>query len=430
VIFFIVILFFIYINYSLCFCHTLSHNVFKGFYFGSLCCFFRVFKSLFCFLFYIISFSADANFLLFASRWCDSFSLLCSVNGGPSSIARNGKGERESIDRLVNSCLACFPSLNGTINYFTRRGFINFSWMILFYQLFNSHDCRSFTAVKSDETSLKRTRRFETCERLELILIEYFCLLPSCFFFSLISWVLCAERHHENSGHKNTSWSSARRIPRAPNSTIPPATLRSSFQPGDTSKAQFSSRFFLLVRDEDAPYIYSADVPAEDQHRHFQRQLGANRDFGPLDARVFRGVFPPFLCPPHPRDPLISGLRGSRNEPSEARWHEEGNVGWAVGGGAVQNYAIATSQRSHPSASNPLCRPARQPSNNPRLRTRHRCCKRSIFEDIDGRSMWTYWDLNIEACIAITVDLWRLHLSFLLRCFDCRILWKSIKYVA
>lgn len=28
---------------------------------------------------------------------------------------RNGKGERESIDRLVNSCLACLPSLNGTI---------------------------------------------------------------------------------------------------------------------------------------------------------------------------------------------------------------------------------------------------------------------------------------------------------------------------
>lgn len=89
----------------------------------------RIFKSLFCFLFCIISFPADANFLLFASRWCDSFSLLRSVSGGPSSMAdqRNGKGERESIDRLVNSCLACLPSLNGTITdvylYFTRRGF-------------------------------------------------------------------------------------------------------------------------------------------------------------------------------------------------------------------------------------------------------------------------------------------------------------------
>lgn len=56
-----------------------------------------------------------------------------------------------------------------------------------------------------------------------------------------------------------------------------------------------------------------------------------------LDARVFRGVLPPSLpvpLPPrrHPRDPLISGLRGSRNEPSEARWHEEGNVGWVVEG--------------------------------------------------------------------------------------------------
>ena len=28
---------------------------------------------------------------------------------------RNGKGERESIDRLENSCLACLPSLNRTI---------------------------------------------------------------------------------------------------------------------------------------------------------------------------------------------------------------------------------------------------------------------------------------------------------------------------
>jgi len=137
--------------------------------------------------------------------------------------------------------------------------------------------------------------------------IFVFCLLV--FFFSLTSRVLCAERQHENSGHKNTSWS-AWRIPRASNSTIPPATLRSSFQPGDTSKAQFSSRFFLLVRDEDAPYIYFAGVPVEDQHRHFQRQLGANRDFGPLDARVFRGVFPPSLplspspappWPPHKR---------------------------------------------------------------------------------------------------------------------------------
>lgn len=40
------------------------------------------------------------------------------------------------------------------------------------------------------------------------------------------------------------------------------------------------------------------------------------------------------LPPPPPtlRPPLISGLRGSRNERSEARWHEEGGGGWVVAG--------------------------------------------------------------------------------------------------
>lgn len=129
-------------------------------------------------------------------------------------------------------------------------------------------------------------------------------------------------------------------------------------------------------------------MPAEDQHRRFQRQLGANRDFGPLDARVFRGVFPPSLCPPHrhPRDPLISGLRGSRNEPSEARWHEEGSMGWAVGGSCsklrYRDLATLTPLLVKPPL--PSCAETKH-GNNPRLRTRHRCRKRSIFEDIDDR---------------------------------------------
>lgn len=217
--------------------------------------------------------------------------------------------------------------------------------MTLFSQLFNSYDRRSFAAVKSDKNFCfeKKFAGLRPAQIRTHLLIEYLWLV---FFFSSTPR---KRRQHENSAHKNA------RMPRSSDSTIPPATLRSGFQPGDTSKAQFSSRSFLLVRD-DAPYIL-----VEGQYRRFQRQLGANRDFGPLDVRVFRGVFPPSLCSPHrhPRDPLISGLRGSRNEPSEARWHEEGSMGWTVGG-TVQNYAIATSQRSHPSSLNPPRRPVCQ----------------------------------------------------------------------
>jgi len=106
---------------------------------------------------------------------------------------------------------------------------------------------------------------------------------------------------------------------------------------------------------------------------------------------VYSGVYSLSLslslsfCPPHrhPRDPLISGLRGSRNEPSEARWHEEGSVGWAVGGSCsklrYRDLATLTPLRVKP----PLpSYEATRHGNNPRLRTRHRCHKRSIFEDI------------------------------------------------
>lgn len=155
------------------------------------------------------------------------------------------------------------------------------------------------------------------------------------FFSSLTSRILRAERQHENSTHKNISRPARRRAGEFPGPRIPPFRLR--FYDPASNPETLARRSFPV-----APFYWFAtrtrrilaDMPAEDQHRRFQRQLGANRDFGPLDARVFRGVFPPSLCPPrrHPRDPLISGLRGSRNEPSEARWHEEGSVGWAVGG--------------------------------------------------------------------------------------------------
>lgn len=134
--------------------------------------------------------------------------------------------------------------------------------------------------------------------------------------------------------------------PPPPSHTIPSSTLRSNFQPGDTGEAQFSNLFFLLV----GTVVYVGVLG----HHRFQRgSWETNRDFGPLDARVFRGVPPsprpsvptcvslhlpppsfssPFLPPPTLRPPLISGLRGSRNERSEARWHEEGGGGWVVAG--------------------------------------------------------------------------------------------------
>ena len=47
----------------------------------------------------------------------------------------------------------------------------------------------------------------------------------------------------------------------------------------------------------------------------------------------------------YPHDPLISGLRGSWNEPGKAR---------SAWGGTVQNYAIAASQRAPPPLPPPL----------------------------------------------------------------------------
>ena len=121
-------------------------------------------------------------------------------------------------------------------------------------------------------------------------------------------------------------------------STIPSTTLRSNFQPRDTGRSAVFQPLLFIGRNV---------VRWRVGYHRFQRQLGTNRDFGPLDGRVFRGVPPPrpvvLTCPLRlsaprppplaaPRDPLISGLRGSRNEPSEARWHEEGRGGWVVAG--------------------------------------------------------------------------------------------------
>lgn len=101
-------------------CHTRLCAVSKG-YFGSCFFFYAIqFASLnrcsaFCFAPYLFLLTRTFSFL--HRDGVTLFSLLCLVSGGPSSMAdkRNGKGERESIDRLVNSCLACLPSLNGTI---------------------------------------------------------------------------------------------------------------------------------------------------------------------------------------------------------------------------------------------------------------------------------------------------------------------------
>lgn len=135
-------------------------------------------------------------------------------------------------------------------------------------------------------------------------------------------------------------------------STIPSTTLRSNFQPRDTGRSVVFQPLLFIGRNV---------VRWRVGYHRFQRQLGTNRDFGPLDGRVFRGVPPPAsssaphppsrrpdLSPPPPSPPhspvlpspsspplvtpLISGLRGSRNEPSEARWHEEGRGGWVVAG--------------------------------------------------------------------------------------------------
>jgi len=96
-----------------------------------------------------------------------------------------------------------------------------------------------------------------------------------------------------------------------------------------TARARARARERERERERESPSSFSAAAGSEP------------RLLGPLDARVFRGVLrPPCSLPPsppppfarhgHPRDPLISGLRGSRNEPSEARWHEEGSVGWVA----------------------------------------------------------------------------------------------------
>jgi len=76
----------------------------------------RVFKSLFCFLFCIISLLLTRTFS-FLHLDGVTFFLYCIRVEDLSSMAdkRNGKGKRESIDRLENSCLACLPSLNRTI---------------------------------------------------------------------------------------------------------------------------------------------------------------------------------------------------------------------------------------------------------------------------------------------------------------------------
>lgn len=94
--------------------------------------------------------------------------------------------------------------------------------------------------------------------------------------------------------------------PPPPSHTIPSSTLRSNFQPGDTGEAQFSNLFFLLV----GTVVYVGVLG----HHRFQRgSWETNRDFGPLDARVFRGVPPsplppplgPDLCLPPPPPSLI-----------------------------------------------------------------------------------------------------------------------------
>lgn len=132
-------------------------------------------------------------------------------------------------------------------------------------------------------------------------------------------------------------------------------TLRSGFQSGDTGERHnFPGDLFywlatrghaVACRSEPTGVVvFSGSCGSEPRLRSSRCSCIPGCTPVPLPSP------PPLRSPPHPRDPLISGLRGSRNEPSEARWHEEGSVGWVVGG-AVQNYAIAASQPFMP----PLC---------------------------------------------------------------------------
>lgn len=140
--------------------------------------------------------------------------------------------------------------------------------------------------------------------------------------------------------------------PPPPSHTIPSSTLRSNFQPGDTGEAQFSNLFFLLV----GTVVYVGVLG----HHRFQRgSWETNRDFGPLDARVFRGVPPsppplpspcpsvptcvslhlpppsfssPFLPPPYPATPPHKRItwvpeRAKRGSMARGRWRRVGRSG-------------------------------------------------------------------------------------------------------
>lgn len=102
--------------------------------------------------------------------------------------------------------------------------------------------------------------------------------------------------------------------------------------------AVFQALSFYWLATRGYHRVYSPVCsPRESPVSSFSAAAGSEPRLRSSWMLVYSGVYslPPSPCfPPrrHPRDPLISGLRGSRNEPSEARWHEEGSVGWVVEG--------------------------------------------------------------------------------------------------
>jgi len=123
----------------------------------------------------------------------------------------------------------------------TSRDFISFLWVNRFSHRLTPYDCSLW-------------KKFAYCKEIRTRLIQH-----SENFYPFVLLTTRVLHVEQNTKIRYIKYLTAGDsvIPPATNSAIPSSTLRSGFQPGDTSEAQFSRHSFLLVRHENTPRAHT-----------------------------------------------------------------------------------------------------------------------------------------------------------------------------